>query len=186
MLEKFLKLGKIGRRYFVLNSFDGVLTTLGIVMGLFISGVQNPLVPISTGIGALIALGISGFSSAYMAERAEREKDLKDLEGKMLKGMDGTYHEKKLKKLSLKASIVNGLSPFVTGLMCILPFALSFVGIIPMNLAYSFSIAMSLVILSFLGYFLGSVSKERKIISALKMLIVGIITAAILYLLGGI
>ncbi len=186
MLEKFIELGAIGRRYFVLNSFDGVLTTLGIVMGLFISRVENPLVPLSTGIGALIALGISGFSSAYLAERAEREKGLKDLEGKMLKKMDGTYHEKKIKKLSFKISVVNGLSPFLTGLICILPFAAALLELIPMSLAYPLSIAISLGVLSFLGYFLGTVSKERKIISALKMLIVGIATAVILYLLGGI
>jgi len=181
-----LELGNIGRRYFVVNSFDGVLTTLGIVMGLFISRVENPLIPISTGIGALIALGISGFSSAYLVETAERKKDLKDLEKKMLKKMKGTYQDKKFRKLSLKVSVINGLSPFLTGLICIAPFALASIEVITMKIAYPLSIGISLGVLSFLGYFLGSISKERKIVSALKMLLVGLITAAVLYLVGGI
>ncbi len=185
MLERLLKLGDIGRRYFVVNSFDGVLTVLGIVMGTFISNISNPYIPITTGMGALVALGISGFSSAYLAERAERRKDLSELENRMLKDLKGTYHEKRIRKLSFKISMVNGIAPFVTGLVCVFPFVLVVFDIISMDIAYGASMGVSLAVLSFLGYFLGSVSKGRRLISAIKMLFVGIATALILYLLGG-
>ncbi len=186
MFERLIELGDIGRRYFVLNSFDGVLTVLGIVMGTFISNVTNPLVPLATGLSALIALGISGFSSAYLAEKAERRRDLKELEGRMLKNLDGTVHERKLRKLSLKISTVNGFAPFLTGLICVMPFVFVFYDAMSIDLAYFVSMGTSLVVLSSLGYFLGSVSKERKIVSALKMLAVGILTALVLYMVGGV
>lgn len=184
MIQRLLKLGDIGRRYFVVNSFDGVLTVLGIVMGSLISGVQNPLILLNAGIGASLALGISGFSSAYFSEKAERKKDLEELEGKMLKEMKGSLRERKLKKIPLKISIVNGLSPFLTGLICILPFAFSSFGTVSVDLAYLSSIGIALGALLFLGYFLGRVSRKNKILSALKMLGVGIITVVILYFLG--
>lgn len=184
MIERLLKLGDIGRRYFVVNSFDGALTVLGIVMGSFISQVTNPLIPLNAGIGASIALGISGFSSAYLAERAERRKDLDELEDKMLEEVKGSFRKEKVGKLPLKISIVNGLSPLLTGVLCILPFALSVLGILSTNLAYPSSLGVSLSALLFLGYFLGRLSRRNKIISAVKMLLVGIATVIILYLLG--
>lgn len=184
MIQRLLKLGDIGRRYFVVNSFDGVLTVLGIVMGSLISQVRNPLVPLNAGIGASLALGISGFSSAYLSEKAEREKDLEELEGKMLKKLKGSLQERKLKRIPLKISIVNGFSPFLTGLVCILPFAVSSSGKISIDVAYLSSIGIALGALLFLGYFLGRIGRKNRLLSALKMLGVGIVTVVVLYLLG--
>ena len=74
------KVGEIARRYFVLNAFDGALTVLGIIMGSYVVGVKDPRVVIGASFGACLAMGVSGFWGAYMAERAERKRALKDLE----------------------------------------------------------------------------------------------------------
>jgi hypothetical protein len=37
-------------------------------------------------------MGISGISGAYLAERAERKRDLKKLEMAMLKNLDDTHY----------------------------------------------------------------------------------------------
>ena len=39
-----------------------------------------------------VAMGISGISGAYLAERAERKRDLKKLEMAMLKNLDDTHY----------------------------------------------------------------------------------------------
>lgn len=177
-------MGDIGRRYFVVNSFDGVLTVLGIVMGSFVSGVQNPSVLLSAGIGASLALGISGFSSAYLAEKAEREKDLEEIEEKMLDRISGPLRDEKLKKIPFKISVVNGLSPLISGVVCISPFFLASYGLLDMITTYTASIGLSLFALLFLGYFIGTVGRKSRLISAFKMLFVGIGTVILLYILG--
>jgi len=58
--SKISGVSSITRRYFVMNAFDGALTMLGVVIGAYIAG--------------SIAMGASGMSGAYMAEKAEREK----------------------------------------------------------------------------------------------------------------
>ena len=85
-LEKFrvylhvTKASGIARRYFVMNGFDGAMTVFGIVLGSWIAGVSKPNIIILAGLGACLAMGISGFSGAYMAEKAERERHLKEME----------------------------------------------------------------------------------------------------------
>lgn len=184
MIESLLKMGNIGRRYFVVNSFDGVLTVLGIVMGSLISSVTEPQIVLSAGIGASIALGISGVSSAYLSERAEKKKDIKELEQKMLSEVKGERRTDELMVKPIKVSIINGLSPFITGIICLLPFVLSLGGFLTTSHAYYASIGTSLSLLIFLGYFLGTVSKGQRMISAVKMFLVGIATIIVLYLLG--
>ena len=65
----------IARRFFVMNSFDGSLTMLGIIVGSWVSGVRNPSKIVGTGLGACLAMGISGMVGAYASERAERILD---------------------------------------------------------------------------------------------------------------
>ena len=72
----------IVRRYFVMNGFDGAMTMLGITLGSWAAQVENAEIIVLAGIGACIAMGVSGFSGAYMAEKAERERHLKELEEK--------------------------------------------------------------------------------------------------------
>lgn len=184
MFDRLVRMGDIGRRYFVVNSFDGVLTVLGIVMGSFISGVNDPSIVLSAGVGASVALGISGFSSAYLSERAEREKDIKELEGKMLEEMRGKRRVEELVRAPLKISIVNSLSPLLTGLLCIVPFLLSSLKVFDVTYAYHASIGVGLSLLFLLGYFLGRISKKGRILNALKMLLVGMITVILMYSLG--
>jgi len=54
----------IVRRYFVVNGFDGELTMLGLISGFLISSSENTDVIINVYLGAAIALGVSGKSSA--------------------------------------------------------------------------------------------------------------------------
>ena len=73
--------GLIARRAFVNNSFDGVLTMMGVIMGSLVVGVEDPKVVIVTGISTATAIGISGGWGAYLAESAEREHAIEELQG---------------------------------------------------------------------------------------------------------
>ena len=76
---KITNLGPIFRRYFVMNSFDGVLGTLSLLITYFIVSLngstkitQNYI--LINGISVSLAIGVSGLIGAYLAESAEMRK----------------------------------------------------------------------------------------------------------------
>ena len=72
--------GEIARRAFANNSFDGVLTMIGVVMGNFVVGVQEATIVLVTGLSTALAIGISGGWGAYLTESAERSHAVGELE----------------------------------------------------------------------------------------------------------
>lgn len=64
----------IGRRYFTMNAFDGVLTIIGVLMGNLMARVDEPRIVVSTGMATCIAMGVSGLWGAYLTESAERRR----------------------------------------------------------------------------------------------------------------
>ncbi|HDI12184.1 MAG TPA: hypothetical protein ENF63_01170, partial [Candidatus Bathyarchaeota archaeon] len=70
----------IARRYFILNGFDGAMTIFGIIVASWFAHIQRPETIVVAGLGACFAIGISGFFSAYMTEKAERDRMLRELE----------------------------------------------------------------------------------------------------------
>ena len=50
----------IARRYFIKNGFDGSMTVLGIIVGSWIVRVTEPEIIVTAGLGACLAMGVSG------------------------------------------------------------------------------------------------------------------------------
>lgn len=180
----------ITRRYFVMNAFDGALTMLGVVIGAYISGViEKPMVILSAGIAGSIAMGVSGLSGAYMTEKAERAKKLKDLERAMLSDLKGGLHSKSHMFAVIFAAVIDGLSPAFAAAIVISPFFVSCLGLISVQIAFYSSIIITLLILLSLGAYLAKISDESMLRYGLEMLFVGIITVIICVLtsiiLGG-
>ncbi|MDI9616661.1 MAG: VIT1/CCC1 transporter family protein [Methanothrix sp.] len=171
---------EIARRLFVMNAFDGVLTIMGVVLGAYLSGVQDSGFVITAGVGGSIAMGISGMSGAYMAERAERMRDIRKLESAMLRDLDGTHVVRAFRTASIAVALVDGLSPAIAALLLISPFFM--VPLISMSAAAMMSLALGLVVLFLLGLFLARISEEVALISGLKMLLVGVLTIIIVSL----
>lgn len=176
--------GAISRRYFVMNAFDGALTMLGVVIGAQVSGTVHASIIILAGISASVAMGISGFSGAYMTETAERKKDLKSLERAMLKPMNDTVHEEASKFASKVTAFVDGGSPALGSFFVILPFIFSEMGLINNSLAFMSSVIATLGLLFILGVYLGKISEEGLFRAGLKMLMVGIVTAILCTIIG--
>ena len=173
-------LGVIARRYFVMNAFDGVLTMLGVIIGAHISGLEpglEPIVIIAAGISCSMAMGISGFSGAYMTEKAERNRELKLLERSMLKKMENTIHQEASDFASVFIAIVDGVSPAIAAMCVISPYFAANLGLVSLSMAFYSSIAATLSILFVLGMYLAKVSEENILRYGIKMLIIGGFTA---------
>jgi len=165
----------ISRRYFVMNGFDGAMIILGIVIGAHISETTNAFFIVATGLGASLAMGLSGFYGAYATEEAERKRVLNNLEKSMLKKLDKTIIAKANRFASLWVALVDAFSPFLIAIIGLIPFFFSISGIISVKDAVYSSMGLILFLLFLLGAFLGKISKKNVIISGLKMLFVGLI-----------
>jgi len=171
------------RRYFVMNGFDGALTALGIILGSLIArNFANPEQLILSGIGASIAMGVSGFWIAYLTEKAERTRERKELEKSMVTDLNNTRISKANFWTSIVIGAVDGLSPFIFSLIAISPFFFVLSGL-TMQVAYIISISVITVEVIILGLFLGAVSKENKIFYALKIIPAALLVAGLTFLL---
>jgi len=177
-------IGEILRRNFAMNAFDGTLASLGVIMGAFMAQVQDPKIFLITTLSAGFALFVSGFSSAYLAEEAERTRELRELEKDMLKSLKKTRLGRGTKILALEAAIVNGFSPLAMVFLIILPFVLAYFSMVSLEIAFYSSVIIALSILFLLGVFLGTISKQPFYLMGAKMLIAGMIAMLLSTLLG--
>jgi len=182
---RILKEEEIARRYFIMNSFDGVLVALGVVIAMYLTGIDEPRVVIVSCLGAAIAIAVSGVWSAYAAERAERMKALRELEKHMLKDLGETRIGRRVHIMSFLIALVNGLSPLFVSLVLIFPFVISQLGLLPLELAFYSSITLILTVLFLLGVFVGKIGEENLMKSGMKMVLAGIVVGAIIFVLGG-
>jgi predicted membrane protein (TIGR00267 family) len=175
----------IVRRYFVVNGFDGALTMLGLITGFVISGPVSLSVVISACLGAAIALGVSGMSSAYVSESAERQRSLRELEESMIADLSSSYHGEARRWVPLLVSLVNGAAPLVISLVIISPLWLASAGV-PLPLApLQASIATALLVTFLLGVFLGRVAGIAWWMSGIRTLLLALVTAALIFLIAG-
>lgn len=172
---------KIIRRYFAMNAFDGAMTSLGVVMGSWLSGITTPAAVISVIMTSGVAMMVSGFSGTYMAESAERNHSLNELEDAMLVDLDDTIYGRAGRFVSIFAAIVDGSAPFLASIPTVIPFLLPGLAIQTMFIASSVA---SLLTLFALGIYLGTISGENIFYSGAKMVISGIAVAIIALLLN--
>ena len=178
---------EIARRYFVMNAFDGALTTLGILIGFFLANVDDPQIVVITVLAGALAMGISGLWGAFLAESAERKRELKQLERAMMTDLSRSVMARASKFATIFSALIDGLSPALAAIVGILPF---FFGLNAgggaglFNLLFFISIGLNLVVLFLLGMFLGRVSKGNVIIMGLKVLLAGVVITIILFVMN--
>ena len=173
----------IARRYFVVNGFDGALTMLGILSGFYLGGAEEFDIIVGACLGAAVALFMSGISSAYISESAERRKDLAEIEQAMGRDLSNTAHGRAARVTPWLVGAVNGLSPLLISLLIILPVQLHVWGVHLLWSPLLTAMVTGLILMFSLGVFLGRVGGGHWIISGLKALVVGLTTLAIIWLL---
>ena len=174
---------EIVRRYVIMNSFDGALTMLGIILANFFAGTTNVQLVILPSVGAAIALCISGVWGAYTAELAEVKRSIKKLEQHMLRKMHNTHYARKEKLMAYTISVVNGLVPLFVAFILITPFFFVKTGMLTTARAYYYSLGAVMVALFGFGMFAGRTAKENIYLHGVKMLFAGVVIGVIFYLL---
>ena len=175
---------EIARRYFAMNAFDGVLTTIGVLMGNYLGDVRNPGTVIRIGIATSIAMGVSGLWGAYLTEAAERERELAELERVSLTDLGQTKIGRASRMAVVIVALVDGLAPAMAALIVLIPlFAVSLIGNILVS--YALSLALALIGLFGLGMFLGHISGRGLIGYGLRTLVAGLVSIALSFALEG-
>jgi predicted membrane protein (TIGR00267 family) len=179
--NKIAGISKITRRYFAVNGFDGVITSIGILLGNYIIQVSEHKNVLIAGMAVIISLGVSGVWSAYNSESAERKKELDDLSESTLYGFEETVISRAQRFATIVLAAVNGLSPAVMAFIPLIPFL--FGSLIPISYCFWIGFGLAFLILFGMGLFLGRISKTNIMISGVKMLVAGGISAGLSLLL---
>ncbi len=178
--SEITNLGPICRRYFVIGAFDGALTVLGIIFGAIVAGAgeQEKFLVIAMGMSAAIALAISSIIGAYEAERVERRMDQLSMERAMLSEISDT-HRNAFRFATIVSAGVHGMAPLIAALVPVAPFLF-----MDFLMAASWSIPIAFGLLFTMGIYLGGLAKEKILITGLRFVAAGLLTAIILLILG--
>jgi len=175
---------EIMRRYFVVNGFDGALTMLGLIMGFYVSDRVELAVIITSCLAAALALGMSGISSAYISEAAERRRTLMELEKAMVASLDESHHARAATWIPWLVALVNGIAPLLIALIIITPLWLAHSGMVLVLEPLLMSILVALAIIFLLGVFLGRIGGAFWLWSGLQSLAVASATVGLIYLIA--
>jgi len=181
---RYSRAEEYSRRYAVMNAFDGVITVLGIIFGSVLLGQAAVKQILAAGIGASIAMGISGASGTYMTEKAEQERKIKEIEEAMLVKLDGTVIVKARERAAIISAIVDSLSAMLAGLVVLTPYFAAALGLLTSEIAFHLSTIISFALLFGLGIFLGKIAKKDIIRSGIKSLVVGLVTLLLIIALN--
>jgi predicted membrane protein (TIGR00267 family) len=180
--ERITGFWQIARRALANNSFDGVLTMVGVLTGSYLGGIRDAETVIRVGVAASVSIGVSGLWGAYLAESAERDRELAQLERISLIDLSDTKFSRAARVAVVVVSLVDGLSPLVSSLTVLLPFFTApLIGNI--ELSYALALIVGLVGLFGLGMFLGFVSERSLVGYGLRTVIAGIVAVAINFIL---
>lgn len=182
-LARISNLGPIARRYFAMNAFDGTLTILGIILASHFAGHYDARAIVAAGIGACLAMMFSGLAGTYLAEKAERERELREMEHAMLRNLDKTLYKRASRFAIIVSSVVDGFAPFMAGLLLLVPFFFVIVTPVFWLNAVIVAVITGFVLLFLLGIFLGRVSEQNQWLYGLQTLAAGLGTAVAIILL---
>jgi predicted membrane protein (TIGR00267 family) len=179
LYNQIAEIDEIARRYFALNSFDGILTTLGIIAANFFAGVTSKLIIITACIGAATAVTVSGFYGAFITESSERTGKIKLLEKKIGISLQKTQIERAHKFATVLLAFIEGFVPFLIAMSIMMPFFI----LDKIKFAYCTSAVIAVIFLFVIGAFLGNVSKKSIILSGIKMIFAGVVCTTLLFIL---
>jgi len=176
---------RIARRYFIVNGFDGALTMLGLIVGFMLGGPVELSIVANACLGAAIALGVSGFSSAYVSENAERQRALEKLEKTMLTDLRHSSHGEAARWVPILIALTNGSAPLLVCMLILSPLWLVRAGfglpLAPLRAA----VLVALLIVFLLGAYLGRIAGISWLKSGAQTLLIAVVTVALIYLLEG-
>ncbi|KXB06117.1 hypothetical protein AKJ53_01280 [candidate division MSBL1 archaeon SCGC-AAA382F02] len=175
-------------RYFVRGFIDGLLSTLGIVIGASTAigaSAEATQIIIAAGIGGGVANGLSNVLGAFMGEKAAMGKEFEKVEKALLKeeALRGTKVDEKFRGKIISSGVMDGLATIGGAIVPVLPFLLISILAVSEITALYIAIVVSLAIFFLLGGYIGKVSKENFVLAGLKMAAFGGVTAIVVTLI---
>jgi len=159
---------------FVRGFVDGSLSTLGIVIG---ASAASSWIIVAAGVGGALANGVSNVLGALSAERIDQYRELREVERAMVsQELKGSALDGKIRKETVAAGMVDGLATMAGGAIPILPYLA-----LDPDHAVFVSIALVIVEVFVLGLYLGKLSRENIVFSAVKMAVFAMAIAVIVY-----
>ncbi|MWV41858.1 hypothetical protein GRS80_19495 [Natrialba sp. INN-245] len=174
----------ISRRYFIANGFDGTLTSIGVVVGAYLSGIGDGFTVIAIGLGAAVGLGTSGVWSVWEIERAEALAQRQRIERAMLTELEDTRVQREHRAAQIVHAVASASGPLLAFTLTLVPLALEGT-LFTMFQAVLASIVVGVLVLSVFGIYLASISRQRWYVAAIRMGLAGIVVAGINVLLPG-
>ncbi len=174
----------ISRCYFISNGFDGALTSVGVAVGSYLSGVPDGLTVFKVGIGAAIGLDTSGVWSVWEIERAEKRAELKRIERAMLTDLDETHIQRQKASARQVNALMSGVGPIIGVVLPMLPFLFE-TTLLSMRDATLVSIGNAVSILFTFGAYLAEISEQSWIVAGVRMGLAGIVVALLNLVLPG-
>ena len=164
------------RRYIIRGLIDGSLSTLGIVIGAQSASIG---VIIAAGLGGGLANGLSNILGALTAEKTETELKITEIQKAMVIGPElrNTYFYKRMQMLTILSGIYDGIATIIGSIVPLIPFLFSLIIKFDKTIALTLSIFLTITLLFLIGCYLGVVSRTNLIISGIKMVIAGLLTA---------
>ena len=146
---------------------DGLVSILGLVIGVASAGVENQIVILS-GVSGMLAAAISMSSGVYLSNESEK------LYLKSKKKISRIFN-----KSPMYDAIVIGITFIISGLIPILPFFF-----ISSIYAIILSFVLTASALFTFGYYRANYTKQNPINSGLEMVFVSLLSACMGYLIG--
>ena len=174
----------ISRRYFISNGFDGALTSVGVIVGAFLTGITDGMIVIRIGLGATVGLGTSGLWSVWEIERAEKRAELATLERALLTPLDNTELSRRKAGARAVNAAASGLGPVTGMLVPLSPFVLVGTVLSPLEATVA-GIILGVGLLFSFGAYLGGVTGGRPVVAGLRMGAAGLAVAAVNVFLPG-
>lgn len=175
---------EIGRRYAITNSFDSVLTMLGILLASYSTGVSDPAIVMGLLLAGAGSIFLSGFIGTYISERAEREFKVRELEKAVMMALSETFIGKMERRKAILIALVSGAVPSFAVSLLVVPFYICSLGLMGLQLSYISSMVEALSLLLIIGAYLGSVAGGNRLIYALSTLGAGLLLVVMAIWLG--
>lgn len=184
-LARLIDAETIARRMFYTNSIDGLISALGVFLGMTIAGTKTPIIYLGAVLGGSFSMGVfSAFFGTYLSERAERLRELKVLEKKMLAELDDTIYGRAARAVPLYVAFWSSLGVLLFPALAMFPMALVVFGVIDIGIARYLCLLIVHILMFSLGAGLGKISGENWVKSGARSM--GIAFAAtLLYLVIG-
>ncbi|GAB6861577.1 VIT1/CCC1 transporter family protein [Haloplanus litoreus] len=174
----------ISRRYFISNGFDGTLTSIGVTMGAYLSGIADGLTVVAIGLGAAVGLCTSGVWSVWEIERAERRAQVANIERAMLTDLADTQVTGRMRDARTISAVTSGLGPLVGILLPLLPYLLEG-STLTMFESTVVAVGTGVGTLFVFGAYMGTVAGLNPYVAGVRMGLAGFVVAGLNLVLPG-